>query len=408
MSERIAVIGAGISGLYCSYLLEEMGYEVDLFEKSSKIGGRMASVEKSGFILDRGFHVLQTGYPLASSVFDYQAMNCRSFQPGALVIEARPKKSKIWCFADPFRRPIAGIKGAINFFTSPFNLLRVGLLRWHIMRTSDEDIFSQTGQQSTHEFLISRGFSQSFIDRFFLPLFGGIFLESSLRTDARMFKFVFKNMSRGDMVLPKQGISAVPNYLFNRLKHTKLNLGADVEIISDGEITVGGKSQKYSRVIKAFEEAAGKITRSVWTVHFSAPKSPLKQKFIMLNSKIKTENNLISHLAVPSDIQPSYAPVDKSLITVTIVGQQAEEMGIDSQDQITSSVIEELTEWFGEEVDAWEILDVQHITAALPELSASDFDNIDRNNPFLECGDHTYHGSVEGALQSAVKLVKNL
>ena len=133
MSERIAVIGAGISGLYCSYLLEEKGYEVDLFEKSSKIGGRMASVEKSGFILDRGFHVLQTGYPLASSVFDYQAMNCRSFQPGALVIEARPNKSKVWCFADPFRRPIAGIKGAINFFTSPFNLLRVGLLRWHIM-----------------------------------------------------------------------------------------------------------------------------------------------------------------------------------------------------------------------------------------------------------------------------------
>ena len=128
----------------------------------------------------------------------------------------------------------------------------------------------------------------------------------------------------------------------------------------------------------------------------------------MLNSNIKTKNNLISHLAVPSDIQPSYAPVDKSLITVTIVGQQAEEKGIDSQDQITSSAIDELTEWFGDEVDAWEILDVQHITAALPELSASDFDNIDRNNPFLECGDHTYHGSVEGALQSAVKLVKNL
>lgn len=407
MSEKIAVIGAGISGIYCSYLLEKKGYQVELFEKSSKIGGRMASVEKSGFILDQGFHVLQTGYPLASSVFDYQEMNCQSFQPGALVIEARPKKSKIWCFADPFRRPITGIKGAINFFTSPFNLLRVGLLRWHIMRTSDEDIFSQTGQ-TTHEFLISRGFSKSFIDRFFLPLFGGIFLESSLRTDARMFKFVFKNMSRGDMVLPKQGISAVPKYLFNRLEHTKLNLGADVKIINDREIIVGGKAEKYSRVIKAFEEAAGKITRSVWTVHFSAPKSPLKQKFIMLNSNVKTQNKLISHLAVPSDIQPSYAPAGKSLITVTIVGQHAEEKGINSKDQITSSVVEELTEWFGKEVDAWDILDVQHITAALPELTASDFDNIDQNNQFLECGDHTYHGSVEGALQSAVKLVRNL
>ena len=127
MSERIAVIGAGISGLYCSYLLEKKGYQVDLFEKSSKIGGRMATAEKSGFILDHGFHVLQTGYPLASSVFDYQAMNCQPFQPGALVIATRPKKSKIWCFADPFRRPISGIKGAINVFKSPYKLLRLGL-----------------------------------------------------------------------------------------------------------------------------------------------------------------------------------------------------------------------------------------------------------------------------------------
>ena len=407
MSDKIAVIGAGISGLYCSYLLEKKGYEVDLFEKSSKIGGRMASLEKSGFILDRGFHVLQTGYPLASTIFDYQAMSCQSFQPGALVIEAGPRKSKIWCFADPFRRPFLGIKGAINFFTSPFNLLRVGLLRWHIMRTSDEDIFSQSGQ-TTHEFLTSRGFSQSFIDRFFLPLFGGIFLESSLTTDARMFKFVFKNMSRGDMVLPKQGISAVPKYLFNKLQHTKLNLNADVEIINDSEITVEGKAKKYYRVIKAFDEAARKLTRSVWTIHFSAPKSPLNKKFIMLNSNVKTQNNLISHLAVPSDIQPSYAPLDKSLITVTIVGQHANEKGINSKDDIASSAIEELTEWFGKEVETWDILEIQHINAALPELTASDFDKIDQNNQFLECGDHTYHGSVEGALQSAVKLVKNL
>ena len=82
--------------------------------------------------------------------------------------------------------------------------------------------------------------------------------------------------------------------------------------------------------------------------------------------------------------------------------------GINSKDDIASSAIEELTEWFGKEVETWDILEIQHINAALPELTASDFDKIDQNNQFLECGDHTYHGSVEGALQSAVKLVKNL
>ena len=210
------------------------------------------------------------------------------------------------------------------------------------------------------------------------------------------------------MVLPKQGISAVPQFLFDKLENTKLTLKADVKIINDNELIVDNKPKKYFRVIKAFSEVAGKITRSVWTVHFSAPKSPLKHKFIMLNSNINTQNKLISHIAVPSDIQPSYAPVDKSLITATIVGEHADEKGITSEEEIARSAVEELTEWFGEEVGEWNLLDVQHITTALPELSSSDFDNIDVINEFLECGDHTYHGSVEGALQSAAKLVKNL
>jgi phytoene desaturase len=46
MVKKAAVIGAGISGLYTCLLLEKHGYTVDLFEKSSTIGGRMASENK--------------------------------------------------------------------------------------------------------------------------------------------------------------------------------------------------------------------------------------------------------------------------------------------------------------------------------------------------------------------------
>ena len=86
MTKKAAVVGAGISGLYACWLLEKRGYSVELYEKSDAIGGRMRSEKKSGFILDRGFHVLQTGYPLASELFDYDAMGCQAFEPGALII----------------------------------------------------------------------------------------------------------------------------------------------------------------------------------------------------------------------------------------------------------------------------------------------------------------------------------
>ena len=96
MSKNAAVVGAGISGLHACYLLEQQGYRVDLFERSDKIGGRMSSVRKSGFILDRGFHVMQTGYPIASEIIDYEAMGCKAFEPGALIIASTPTKRKIW------------------------------------------------------------------------------------------------------------------------------------------------------------------------------------------------------------------------------------------------------------------------------------------------------------------------
>ena len=94
MTKKAAVVGAGISGLYACLLLEQHGFSVDLHERSDAIGGRMKTEKQSGFILDHGFHVLQTGYPLASKVLDYQAMGCLAFEPGALIIRPMEKGRK--------------------------------------------------------------------------------------------------------------------------------------------------------------------------------------------------------------------------------------------------------------------------------------------------------------------------
>ena len=40
---KVAIIGAGISGLVCARLLVEQGMEVTVFEKSRGVGGRMAT-----------------------------------------------------------------------------------------------------------------------------------------------------------------------------------------------------------------------------------------------------------------------------------------------------------------------------------------------------------------------------
>jgi oxygen-dependent protoporphyrinogen oxidase len=51
---KVAVIGAGISGLACAYHLHQLGVDVTVFESNSAAGGMIDSVEKDGFLFEAG------------------------------------------------------------------------------------------------------------------------------------------------------------------------------------------------------------------------------------------------------------------------------------------------------------------------------------------------------------------
>lgn len=59
---RIAVIGAGISGLTCAYRLQTSGHEVVVFEQGPSVGGRMRTIRKDGLAIDVGANLLLENY----------------------------------------------------------------------------------------------------------------------------------------------------------------------------------------------------------------------------------------------------------------------------------------------------------------------------------------------------------
>jgi oxygen-dependent protoporphyrinogen oxidase len=59
---KIAVIGAGISGLACAYELRKAGHDVQVYEKNDYVGGRMSSRVKDGLIFDIGVDHLTNNY----------------------------------------------------------------------------------------------------------------------------------------------------------------------------------------------------------------------------------------------------------------------------------------------------------------------------------------------------------
>ena len=129
MVQTVAVIGAGIAGLQCALLLKESGIDVQVFERQSHVGGRMVTESVNGFLIDHGFHVMQTAYPTSQQTFDFDSLGSQAFEPGALVVKKRKNRVKFWRLADPFRRPIQGLMSGLNGFASPFNLLRIAFLR---------------------------------------------------------------------------------------------------------------------------------------------------------------------------------------------------------------------------------------------------------------------------------------
>lgn len=207
------------------------------------------------------------------------------------------------------------------------------------------------------------------------------------------------------MVLPKDGIAAAPRYLADVLGNERIHLNTEAEVLDEHTVRIAGQEKTFDAIVHAYNPRRTESKRHVWTLHFDASKSPFSSNHIMLNGDVKTRNQLIAHIAVPSDVQPSYAPEGRSLVTVTIVGETAEALGLSSGEEVLDVATKELRSWFGPDVDGWKNLAIQHIEHALPEVGANTGLSglpAASDGPF-ECGDHTVHGSVEGALLSAEK-----
>src|SRR5919112_4264859 len=100
---RVIIVGAGLAGLTCAKVLSERGAQVTVFESSDGVGGRVRTDESDGFLLDRGFQVYFTSYPVSRRHLDHATLDLRAFDPGAIVRRGREES----VLSDPLRDPRA-------------------------------------------------------------------------------------------------------------------------------------------------------------------------------------------------------------------------------------------------------------------------------------------------------------
>jgi phytoene dehydrogenase-like protein len=399
-SPDVLIIGAGLAGLACGRHLADAGVSFQILEASDGIGGRVRTDEFEGFLLDRGFQVLLTAYPEAQRTLDYHALELKRFAPGAFSwFSGRMNK-----LVDPWRTPGAWSDALRSEFGGFFDKLRILRLRSRLRASSVEQIFKRP-ERTTKDALVSTGFSEEFIHRFFRPFFGGILLDGELKSSSRMFEFVFKMLSEGDTAVPLRGMGAIPAQIVSHLPPDSIRLNAQAESLHENELMLtGGESLRARAIVVAADGPAAAhlvgeaepASRSVTCFYFSADESPVPFPMLVLNGD---GAGPVNNFAVMSQVAPSYAPAGKSLVSITVLGTQQL-----TDQQLGGFIIAQMKNWFGPVASSWRFLKGYRIPHAQPQQLPGALEPPQRpvrvRSGIYLCGDHRDNASINGAMLS--------
>jgi phytoene dehydrogenase-like protein len=424
----VVIVGGGLAGLACARELHAQNFSVVVLEASDGTGGRVRTDASGGFLLDRGFQVLLTAYPEAHRQLDYGKLELRNFEPGALVRYGR----KFHRISDPFRRPSQALGTLLDGTLSLRDKFEVARLRMQLASAPAEQLF-RGEQEDTLNFLRHSGFSERGIQRFFMPFFGGVFSDTSLRASSRFFKFLFQCFSAGDTAVPAQGMEQIPKQMTAALPHLRVllhSLATKVEKVGPAKygvetamrqtvearsVVVATDATAARRLLGPFGGDAKQATSVAWngvtTLYYAASRAPMEEPLILLNGE-GTSGGPVNHAAVMTNVSTAYAPAGAHLICANVPGKAPQSES--ERAALEQDVRTQLRRWFGQQVGQWEVIGGYFLPQAVPlqryaeweqgpvsvKMTARGRGKKDDAQEIFICGDYCETASIQGALVS--------
>ena len=163
---RVAVVGGGIAGLAAAWELRRDGAEVVVIEREPRLGGKIRTVRRDGFVFEAGADSFLETRPEPSAL-------CRDLGLDRELVRARPGGAYVW--ARGALRPLP--RGTRLLPTRLIPLLESGLLTPREKARAALDLIlpgAASGEDESLGRLVERRMGRAVVDRIAAPLLAGI------------------------------------------------------------------------------------------------------------------------------------------------------------------------------------------------------------------------------------------
>ena len=392
----VIVVGAGLAGLACARRLSGRGLDVRCYDASDAVGGRVRTDVVDGFRLDRGFQVLNTGYPEVVRTVDLAALDLREFDAAV-----RIRRGGV------IRRvpnPLAahGEWGALVRArpTSVSGSLAVGAYLTRTLALPTERVLRRPDVAGPEAWRRS-GISPRTIDELLTPFLGGVVLEREITTSRHFLDLMVRMFARGRSAVPSRGMQRLPEQLAAQLPDGVLRLEAPVERVRADRVLVGGTDVGARAVVVAVDPWSARdlvpelgpapAARGVTTYYYAAEPWVDQTSTLVLDA----DGSGLANSVVLTAAAPEYSGDGRSLISASVV-----HAGPD--DPSERSVRGTLAALYQRDTRDWELVARYDVARALPAMTAPHPMRrpVALAGGLFVAGDHRDTSSIQGALVS--------
>jgi phytoene dehydrogenase-like protein len=371
------VIGAGLAGLSAALTLQEAGLPVTVIDGADRAGGRIATDVIDGFVLDRGFQLINLNYPEIKRLGLAAELDFK-IAPRTVGICIGNKRFVI---GDPRQAPL-------SVFSSKTGTLKekASFLKYLASKPAvGEDV-------QTHLLRCGTG---GFYDKVLKPFLQGVFLTYPSQVSAVVARELIGSFISGISGIPANGVGALSQTLAEKIIDLRLNtqveeIRGNRILTSQGEITatkiiLATDLTTAAQLLNA-DQVSPLISATTW--YHATDAAPTDSAELILDAE--NRGPVVNSLVI-SNLSENYAPIGQNLISSTTITHASE-----------SEVRRHLALMWGSSTENWRLIAKYEINSALPLFAPGKTNATSSkfSDAIYLAGDYLSAPSQNGALAS--------